>query len=292
MRSLADGFTLSNGVKIPCIGYGTWKTSDGSDTCQGVKMALLSGYRHIDTATIYGNEASVGIAMKESGLPRRELFVTTKQWVNMRGYEKTLEACDKALKRLGIDYLDLYLVHWPCVERFRKDWKEVNAETWRGFERLYQEGKVRAIGVSNYQEKHLEALLEYAAIPPMVNQVEFHPGYTQEGDVRYSQGQGILPEAWSPLGNGQLLSNETLLRIGKAHQKTAAQVCIRFCLQMGVLPLTKSLKGERIRDNVDVFDFELSEEDMKEIRGIPQACFSGLMPEDAPHDVVPLHSNF
>ena len=285
MKKLTDGFTLSNGVQIPCIGYGTWKTPDGQVTYEGVKQALQNGYRHIDTAFVYENEASVGAALRDSGIPREEVFVTTKQWVTSRGYEATLEACENSLKTLQMDYLDLYLVHWPCVEKFRTDWKEINAETWRGFEKLYRDGKVRAIGVSNFQRKHLEALKESTEILPMIDQIEFHPGYLQKEDVRYAQAEGILPQAWSPLGNGVILQNETLRAIAEKHEKTTAQVCIRFCLQMGVQPLTKSLKPKRMVENVQVFDFALTPEDMQQIEAMPECGFTGLLPEEAPHDI-------
>jgi diketogulonate reductase-like aldo/keto reductase len=284
VKNLTDGFVLSNGVKIPCIGYGTWKTKDGKETYQGVSRALEKGYRHIDTAFIYGNEKSVGEAIKNSGVCREDIFITTKQWVTMRGYQKTLEACENSLMALQVDYLDLYLIHWPCVEKYKEGWKEINAETWKGFEYLYRTGKIRAIGVSNFQRKHLEALQEYADIMPMVNQVEFHPGYLQKEDIEYTQSKNILPEAWSPLGNGEVLNHKTLIEIAEKYEKTVAQICIRFCLQMGVLPLTKSLKVERMEENVDVFDFELLPEDMVKINKMPEFGFSGLLPEEAPHD--------
>lgn len=285
MRKITDAFTLSNGVQIPCVGYGTWKTPDGTVTYEGVKQALQLGYRHIDTAYVYENEASVGQALKDSGIAREEVFITTKQWVNSRGYEATLEACERSLKTLGLDYLDLYLVHWPCVERFKADWKEINAETWRGFEKLYRDGKVRSIGVSNFQIKHLMALKETAEIMPMVDQIEFHPGYLQLEDVRYAQAEGVLVQAWSPLGNGVILDHEVLQEVAKKYNKTTAQVCLRFCLQMGVLPLTKSLKPHRMQDNVQIFDFELSAEDMQRIQTLPLCGFTGLLPEEAPHDI-------
>ena len=280
-----ENFVLKNGVKIPCIGYGTWKTESGITTYQGVRQALEQGYRHIDTAYVYKNEESVGEALRDSGISRKELFVTTKQWVTRRGYEDTIRACEEALKSLKLDYLDLYLIHWPCVEKYRKDWKELNAETWRGFERLYQEGKVRAIGVSNFQKKHLEALKPMCSVFPMVDQIEFHPGYLQLEDVRYMQSEEILPEAWSPLGNGNILQQEELCRIAGKYGKTTAQICVRFCLQEEVLPLTKSLKPERMRQNREVFDFELAEEDIKDLEAIPLCGFTGLLPENAPHDI-------
>ncbi|MCD8195842.1 MAG: aldo/keto reductase [Lachnospiraceae bacterium] len=278
-------FVLSNGVEIPQIGYGTWKTPDGKQTYEGVRNALQVGYRHVDTAAVYGNEASVGKAIKDSGVKREDVFVTSKHWIDMRGYEKTIKACEDSLRKLETDFLDLYLIHWPCVERFRMDWKEINADTWRGFEKLYRDGKVRAIGVSNFQRKHLEALRPYAQIQPMVDQIEFHPGYLQLDDVHYMQENGILPQAWSPLGNGAVLQETLLIEMAQKYRKTAAQICIRFCLQKGVLPLTKSMKPERMKQSLDVFDFTLLDEDMKQIESMPLLAFTGLLPENAPHDI-------
>ena len=202
--SLTDCYTLANGVKIPAIGYGTWQTpNDVTAAC--VKMALDLGYRHVDTAWGYDNEVGVGDGIRASGVKREDIFVTTKHWVIFRGYQKTIEAVDDSLKRLGLDYIDLYLVHWPCVELSNPQWQEINAETWRGFEAMYKAGKLRAIGVSNYEEKQIEALAKTAEVMPMVNQLEFHPGYMQLDNIRYNQSKGILVEAWSPLGSGAVL---------------------------------------------------------------------------------------
>ena len=283
---LTDTFELTNGVKVPCIGYGTWQTPDGETAKECVRQALLSGYRHIDTAFVYGNEQSVGEGIKASGIKREEIFVASKHWVTERGYEKTIAAVEASLRNLGLDYMDLYLVHWPCVEKHSADWKEINAETWRGFEKMYQDGKIRAIGVSNYEKKHLEALDETAEIKPMVNQIEFHPGYTQMDNVRYSQDRGMLVEAWSPLGSGAVLKDERLLTMAAKYHKSVAQLCVRFALQNGVLPLPKSVNPERIVQNAQVFDFEIGQADMEILLQIPQLGFSGFLPEDAPADAL------
>lgn len=284
--SKTDCFTLANGVKIPCIGYGTWQTPDGETTKNCVRAALRLGYRHIDTAFAYGNEKSVGAGIREAGIPRNEIFVTTKHWVTERGYDKTIRAVETSLSNLGLDYIDLYLVHWPCVEKISPEWKEINADTWRAFERMYKDGKLRAIGVSNYQAKHIDALWETAEIKPMVNQIEFHPGYTQMDNVRYTQGKGMLAQAWSPLGSGALLGNETLCGIAAKYGKSAAQICVRMALQCGVLPLPKSTKEERMVSNGEVFDFEISREDMDTLLTMPLLGFSGFLPEDAPADAL------
>lgn len=286
LKKLTDYFTLSNGVKIPCIGYGTWQTPDGNVTRDCVRMALDAGYRHIDTAFAYGNEKSVGEGMRISGVRREDIFVTTKHWVTERGYEKTITAVETSLKNLGLDYLDLYLVHWPCVEKCSPEWKEINAETWRGFERMYQDGKVRAIGVSNFEKKHLEALDETAAVKPMVNQLEFHPGYTQMDNILYAQSRGMLVQAWSPLGSGAVLGNEALAAVAAKYNKSVAQLCVRMALQCGVLPLPKSTNAARIAANAEVFDFEISEEDMQTLLQFPLLGFSGFKPEDAPADAL------
>ncbi len=284
-NSLEDTFTLSNGVKIPCIGYGTWQTPN-EETAKCVCDAIRAGYRHIDTAFAYGNEEGVGEGIRRSGVKRETLFVTTKHWVTERGYDKTIAAVERSLKSLQLDYLDLYLVHWPCVEKISPQWKEINAETWRGFERMYAEGKIRAIGVSNYQKKHLEALDEFAQIKPMVNQLEFHPGYMQLDNVLYAQSRGMLVEAWSPLGSGAVLNDKTLGEIAGAYGKSTAQLCIRSSLQMGVLPLPKSTNPERMRLNAQVFDFSISEKDMEKLSNMPLLGFSGFLPEDAPADAI------
>lgn len=281
--SLTDTYTLRNGVKIPAIGYGTWQTPNDV-TAAHVKTAIDLGYRHIDTAWGYDNESGVGEGVRASGVKRENLFITTKHWVTFRGYQNTINAVEESLKRLGTDYIDLYLVHWPCVEASRPDWQEVNADTWRGFEKMYKDGKLRAIGVSNYEQKHIDALEKYAEIMPMVNQLEFHPGFMQLDNVRYNQSKGILVEAWSPLGSGAVLGDEALAKIAAKYNKSVAQLCIRFALEYGVLPLPKSTNAERIAQNADVFDFEISAEDKATIEAMPVLGYSRFIPEEAPAD--------
>lgn len=284
--SKTDSFTLSNGVEIPCIGYGTWQTPDGDVTENCVKTALENGYRHIDTAFAYGNEASVGRGIKASGVKREDMFLTTKHWVTERGYEKTLAAVDTSLKLLGTDYLDLYLVHWPCVKKIAKNWEEINLDTWRGFERAYKDGKIRAIGVSNYQASHIDILLKEAEIKPMVNQLEFHPGFTQLDNIRYMQDNGMLVEAWSPLGSGAVLNDEGLKAIAAKYNKSVAQLCVKLALQNDILPLPKSTDKDRMIANAEVFDFEISGEDVKTLLNYPLLGYSGFAPEEAPADAL------
>ena len=274
--------TLANGVKIPCIGYGTWQTPGGDVARDSVKKALELGYRHVDTATVYGNEASVGEGIRLSGVKREDVFLTTKQWTNERGFENTVAAAERALKTLGVDYLDLYLVHWPAVEKLSPDWAAINAETWRGFEKLYKDGKVRAIGVSNFMPAQLAALKECAEVQPMVDQVEFHPGYIQRNVLDYCRENGIVVEAWSPLGSGRLLADPLVNEIGAAHGKSAAQTCVRYALQHGIVPLPKSVTPERIAANADVFDFALTDAEMAALDAMPETGYSGYHPDDAP----------
>ena len=280
--NLADGYLLSNGVKIPCVGYGTWQTPAGDVARDSVVAALQCGYRHIDTATAYGNEASVGEGLRLSGVKREEIFLTTKQWTDVRGYEKTVEAGEKALKALGTDYIDLYLVHWPAVQKYSAQWQELNAATWKGFEKLYKDGKVRAIGVSNFLPEHLAALKQQCEIPPMVDQVEFHPGYIQKDVLDYCNQNNIRMEAWSPLGSGRMLANPLLNEIGAAHGKSAAQVCVRYAIELGVVPLPKSVHAERLAANADVFDFSLTAEELTALNAMPETGYSGYNPNDAP----------
>ncbi len=263
MNKLTDGYKLSNGVSIPCIGFGTFLTPEDEVTLS-VKAALEAGYRHIDAAAIYGNEKGVGRAIKESGVPREEIFVTSKVWNTERGYEKTKAAFQKTLDDLGLTYLDLYLIHWPANRRqFGDGAADLNAQTWRAMEDLYLEGRIKAIGVSNFWPHHLEALMKTARIMPMVDQIEYHPGWMQEAVVSYCEAHHILVEAWSPLGRSAVLQREELKEIAESHGKSAAQVCIRWEMQHGILPLPKSVTPSRIAQNADVFDFVLSEEEMK-----------------------------
>jgi len=281
--SFHDTYTLSNGVKIPVIGYGTWQTPNDV-TAEYVKAAIELGYRHIDTAWGYENEVGVGDGVRASGVKREDIFITTKHWVTFRGYQNTINAIEDSLRLLGMDYIDLYLVHWPCVQLGNPAWEEINADTWRGFEKMYKDGKLRAIGVSNYEKKHIESLAKTAEIMPMVNQLEFHPGYLQMDNVRYNQSQGILVEAWSPLGSGAVLKDETLAKIAAKYNKSTAQICVRYALENGVLPLPKSTNPQRIALNAEVFDFELSAEDKAVIEAMPLLGFSTYSPEDAPAD--------
>ncbi|MDR2337976.1 MAG: aldo/keto reductase [Deltaproteobacteria bacterium] len=261
MKSLTDCYILANGIKIPCIGFGTWQTPDGEVAVASVKTALEVGYRHIDTAAIYGNEESIGQALKESDIAREELFITTKLWNDEHGYETTLRAFDLSMKKLGLDYLDLYLIHWPNPFKFRKSWQKSNADTWRAFEELYRIGRIRAIGISNFHPHHIDELLQTASVIPMVNQIRLCPGDTQEEVVNYCQKKNILLEAYSPLGVGKIFKVQEIKKLAEKYSKSVAQVCIRWSLQRGYLPLPKSVTPERIKENADVFDFTLSDSD-------------------------------
>ena len=260
ISNIKETITLHNGVKIPQLGFGVFKVENGSQTVQSVKKALEVGYRSIDTAAIYQNEEGVGQAIRESGIPREDIFVTSKVWNTDQGYESTLAAFDASLKRLGLDYLDLYLIHWPGKDKY--------VDTWRALETLYKEGKVRAIGVSNFHIHHLENLLKSSEVKPVINQIELHPRLTQVEIREFCQKHDIQVEAWSPLGRGVLLDNPTIGEIAKKHGKTSAQVIIRWHLQHGIVVIPKSVTPARIEENAQVFDFELSVEEMKEIDGL------------------------
>jgi len=283
---LTDTFTLANGVKIPVLGFGTWQTPSDGTAKQSVIDALKIGYRHIDTAACYGNEEDVGAGLQESGVARSDIFLTTKHWIAERGYTKAIAACEESLRKLKTDYVDLYLIHWPCVEKSSEKWAEINAGTWRAFEKLYKDGKIRAIGISNFLPEHIEALEKTAEIKPMVNQVEVHPGYTQSALVDWCQKHGILVEAWSALGCGAVLKDPTLVKLAEKYNKTTAQIALRFVLQLGVLPLTKSVNYDRIKSNSEIFDFELSDADMLMINTMHALGFSGLSPREASADVL------
>ena len=285
-EKMTDYAILSNGVKLPCIGYGTWQTPDGEVAKNCVRAAIEAGYRHVDTAAGYANEQSVGEGIRASGVAREEIFVTTKHWVADRGYEKTIAACELSLKNLGMDYMDLYLIHWPCVEKVSPNWEEINADTWRGFEKLYNDGKIRAIGVSNFLPNHLDSLIANSTIKPMVNQIEVHPGYAQLELADYCKKNGIVVEAWSPLGSGAVLKDPLLAEIAAKYGKSVAQLCIRFALQQDIVALPKSTNPERILSNTEVFDFQIEDEDLARMAAMPITGYSGFYAEEAPADAL------
>lgn len=279
MPSIASTFTLANGVKVPCIGLGTWQVPDDDDLVKHLHYAIELGYRHIDTAHIYGNERSVGQAVRTCGVPREKLFVTSKLWNSDRGYRETLAAFDRTLSTLGLEYLDLYLIHWPAARGEAMTWQSINSGTWRAMEEIYQSGRVRAIGVSNFMIHHLVPLLARAKVAPMVNQLEFHPGYMQKPTVDFCRERGIQIEAWSPLGRGALIRHPLLTELGRKYGVSSAQIALRWCLQHGAIALPKSMNPERCRENTELFGFSIDPDDMSRIDAMPQTGFSGLDPD-------------
>ncbi|MFE4810189.1 aldo/keto reductase [Peribacillus simplex] len=276
VKNLQDTTTLHNGVKMPWFGLGVFKVEEGPELVNAVKVAIKHGYRSIDTAAIYENEEGVGQGIregiKEAGISREDLFVTSKVWNADLGYESAIAAYEKSLKKLGLEYLDLYLIHWPVEGKYK--------EAWRALETLYKEGKVKAIGVSNFQIHHLKHLMEDAEVKPMVNQVECHPRLTQKEVQAFCKEQGIQLEAWSPLMQGELLDNDVLQAIATKHGKSVAQVILRWDIQNGIVTIPKSTKEHRIVENSSIFDFELTEEEMNQIDGLNQNHRVGPDPDN------------
>ena len=296
IKNLTDTFALSNGVLMPGIGFGTYKSVDGNDAEDSVACAIKAGMRHIDGASFYKNEDGVGrgIArgMAENGLSRDDLFVTSKVWTADKAYDDAVRSCKQSLSDLGLEYLDLLLIHWPADSHTYSNWKELNAETWQAFTDLYKDGFVRAIGVSNFWPEHLEPLMD-ADVPPMVNQIEYHTGYMQNGNIKtggsgfcpddvaaYCKSRNIAVEAWSPLGRAKVLQDPLLLSLAKKYGKTTSLICLRWEIQHEIIPLPKSVHEERIIENTKVFDFEIDAYDMKTIDEMPICGFSTHTPKD------------
>ena len=272
-----DTILLNNGVAMPRLGLGVWQAKDGHEVENAVSVALEAGYRLIDTAAVYGNEAGVGKAIKSSNIPREQLFITTKVWNADQGYDQTLAAFDKSLERLGLDYVDLYLIHWPVPA------KDLYIETWRALEKLYSEGRVKAIGVSNFTVEHLERLMNESTIVPAVNQIELHPYLTQAPLREFCQQNDIVVESYSPLSGagGGLLNDPVLEDLAQKYGKSPAQIVIRWHLQNDLIVIPKSVTPERIQQNIDVFDFQLDSDDMAAIDNLNTDTRVGSDPETA-----------
>ncbi|MGE7763088.1 aldo/keto reductase [Peribacillus sp. NPDC097895] len=276
IKNLQDTVTLHNGVKMPGFGLGVFKVEEGPELVNAVKVAIKHGYRSVDTAAIYGNEEGVGQGiregLKEAGISREEIFVTSKVWNADLGYESTIAAYETSLQKLGLEYLDLYLIHWPVEGKYK--------DAWKALETLYKEGKVKAIGVSNFQISHLEDLMKDAKIKPVINQVECHPRLTQKELQAFCLKHGIHLEAWSPLMQGELLNNEVLTEIATKYNKSVAQVILRWDVQNDIITIPKSTKEHRIVENASVFDFELTKEEIKRIDEMNQNHRVGPDPDN------------
>ncbi|CAM4169383.1 aldo/keto reductase [Saccharibacillus endophyticus] len=270
--SLNAKVKLNNGVEMPWFGLGVWQVEDGDEAKNSVNAAIKAGYIGIDTAAAYKNEKSVGEAIRESGANRDGLFITSKVWNGDQGYEETLAAFDATMEKLGLDVLDLYLIHWPVKGKYK--------DTWRAMEKLYKDGRIRAIGVSNFQPHHLDDLLEDAEVVPAVNQVEFHPLLTQNELLDYCAKKGIQVEAWSPLARGLLFDNEVVTGLGDKYGKSPAQILLRWVLDKGVVVLTRSVKESRIVENADLFDFTLTPEDVTALEALNKNERTGPDPDN------------
>jgi len=274
ITDLQGTFKLSNKVEMPYLGLGTYQADNEQEVVDAVKNALNLGYRHIDTASAYKNEEGVGKGIRESNVARKDVFLVSKLWNADQGYESTLQAFEETLERLGVEYLDLYLIHWPVVGKYK--------DTWRAMEKLYREKRIRAIGVSNFLQHHLEDLLEYAEIIPMVNQMEFHPYLVQQDLVDFCNVKGIQYESWSPFMQGKLFSlkNDIFRELTEKYKKSIAQIVLRYNLQKGIVAIPKSVHENRIKSNADIFDFELSKEDISYLDSLDKGERIGPDPDN------------
>ncbi|QGH35782.1 aldo/keto reductase [Gracilibacillus salitolerans] len=275
--SLTTTLKLNNGTEIPAVGLGVYKAEPGDEVYHAVRSALELGYRHIDTASLYANEEGVGQAIVDSGIPREEIFVTTKVWNDEQGYEETKAAFKRSLERLQMDYVDLYLVHWPVPGKF--------TETYKALEEIYRDGEAKAIGVSNFEPHHLEELLKEAEVTPVVNQVELHPQLQQQAVRDFCEKHDIKVEAWAPLGKARYFDHPVLQELAAKHNKKPSQIIVRWQFQSGIITIPKSVHKGRQQENVNIFDFELSDEDIQKIKGMNADKRIGAHPDEFDYGV-------
>ena len=273
-----EHYILNNGVEIPAIAFGTYKAADGK-SADVIRAAIEAGYRYFDTASFYGTETYLAQAVRESEISRDEIFIASKLWKTEMGYENVKSAFERSLDKLNTDYLDLYLIHWPLPDPEYKDWKQLDKETWRAMEELYQAGKVRAIGLSNFLPHHIDNILEDCTVRPAVDQIEYHPGYSQEAAVQYCKERNILVQAWSPIGRQRVLEEPLVLELAGKYAVSPAQICLKFAVQRGIIPLPKSSSVERMKENLDLYSFEMEREDIWRLATMPQAGWSGEHPD-------------
>lgn len=270
-------YFICNNIKIPFIGYGTWQLPEGCEAINCIKNAISVGYKHIDTASYYGTEESIGIAIEEMNIKRDEIFITSKVWNDDRGYDKTIKSFEKSIKKLKLNYIDLYLIHWPADINKYPDWEDINKSTWRALVDLYKSKKIKLIGVSNFKIKHLRTLIDQEIVP-MVNQIEYHPGFIQSDVVDFCKENNILVEAWSPFAFGKVFKNDVLINLSKKYNRPISQICIKWCLDNNIIPLPKANSIEKMRENLDIDNFMLESDDILKINKITDKMFSGWDP--------------
>lgn len=280
--NINDTFTLNNNIEIPILGYGTFQTPDDDSGVEAITAAIQAGYRHIDTAQGYKNEESVGAAIKQAGVAREELFITTKVANAIEGFDNTLKCVDESLAKMGLDYIDLVLVHWPAPLRFRDHWQQRNTEVWRALESYVEQGKIKSLGISNFKAHHITELLKTAKVAPAVNQIRLCPGDVDITTVKASREHGMLLEAYSPLAQGLIFDCDEIKQLAEKYQKNPAQIALRWSLQMGFLPLPKSVTLERMQSNMDIFDFQLTDAEVESLIDLNGQCGESKDPDSVP----------